>query len=330
MPTAIHQASETFQARFHRRWRHLKDPHVRALAWLLDAPDLLDPKAWQWQGKIASLPEDAGRAASSWLTGLDRAPAELHAFLDLQPFSRLGRYAEKLMAFYFQHEGMLFAHGVQVRAGKNSTVGEFDFLLRDGAHLVHWEFATKFYLLQSAGAQLAEGRRADYFVGPNLADTLGAKMNKILYRQLSLAGHPAAQIHLPRAVNAAQALVKGWLFYHLDDSLPDDPLGVSAGHCRGFWCEMEELEAVCAERFAVLPRLRWLAPAQVEASQAMDRGALRNCLAGHFEEDNMPLLVALLAMEGGQAIEIDRGFIVPDGWRRRAGDRIRQAAAAAA
>ena len=28
---------------FHRKWGHLARPHVRALAWLLDSPDLLDP-----------------------------------------------------------------------------------------------------------------------------------------------------------------------------------------------------------------------------------------------------------------------------------------------
>ncbi|HEX7634981.1 MAG TPA: DUF1853 domain-containing protein, partial [Noviherbaspirillum sp.] len=43
------------QAQFHRRWNHLNDPHVRTLAWLLDAPDLLDPQAPQWQGRIASI-----------------------------------------------------------------------------------------------------------------------------------------------------------------------------------------------------------------------------------------------------------------------------------
>jgi hypothetical protein len=34
--------ASTFQQQFHARWHCLRDPHVRALAWLLDAPDLLD------------------------------------------------------------------------------------------------------------------------------------------------------------------------------------------------------------------------------------------------------------------------------------------------
>ena len=119
-----------YQTRFHKRWSTLHDPHVRALAWLLDAPDLLAPADPRWQYKIASLPKDAAHHAKPWLHALDAAPAELHGFLAIHPLTRLGRYAEKLMAWYFRHQGTLFAHGLQVQAGKNDTIGEFDFLLK--------------------------------------------------------------------------------------------------------------------------------------------------------------------------------------------------------
>jgi hypothetical protein len=321
---------ESFQTRFHRRWNQLNDPHVRALAWLLDAPDLLDPEAPRWQGRIASLAGSAGTDMEQWLLGLDHAPAALHAFLGVQAFTRLGRYAEKLMAFYFQHQGILVAHGVQVRAGKNDTVGEFDFLLRDGAALVHWEFATKFYLLQLTGAAAAADHQDDYFVGPNLADTLGAKMNKILNRQLALAQHPAAQIHLPQPVAAAQALVKGWLFYHNDDPPAARSLGVSKGHCRGFWCTQTELDARMAESYVDLPRLSWLAPAKVHPGSAVSKHALQDKLSAHFEHDTMPVMVALLERQGDYALETSRGFIVPDDWRSRAGEKMQPGATAKA
>lgn len=307
----------SFQAQFHQRWNHLNDPHVRTLAWLLDAPDLLNPDALQWRGRIATLKANASTEAEAWLVDLDRAPASLHAYLAAQHCSRLGRYAEKLMAFYFQHMGILVAHGVQVRAAKNDTVGEFDFLLRHGAALVHWEFATKFYLLESSGA----GLHADYFVGPNLADTLGAKMQKILDRQLALAQHPAAQIHLPQPVASAQALVKGWLFYHDDDPPPIQSLGVSDTHCRGFWCVPGELDAIPGERYVVLPRLSWLAPAKVDVLQTLNRQSLLAMLAAHFARDTMPVLVAVVDRQGDHAIETSRGFFVPDDWRTRAGNR---------
>jgi hypothetical protein len=308
----------SFQSQFHYRWNHLNDPHVRALAWLIDAPDLLDPQAPQWRGKIATLAGNSGQLIEDWLGALDRAPGLLHAYLDVQPFTRLGRYAEKLMAFYFQHQGVLVAHGVQVRAGKNDTIGEFDFLLRRGDDLLHWEFATKFYLLESSGA----GQEPDYFVGPNLADTLGAKMHKILDRQLSLAQHPAAQRHLPQPVSLAQALVKGWLFYHDQDPTPSRSIGVSENHCRGFWCPLSELHDIAAERYTILNRLSWLAPAKIAIEQSLDKKTLEHILSEHFAHDTMPVLVALLIRRGDDLIETNRGFIVPDDWRSRAGERV--------
>ncbi len=318
MPAIPPDLNASFQSQFHLRWNHLNDVHVRALAWLLDAPDLLDAQAPQWRGKIATLGHDAAHEAEGWLAELDRAPSALHAYLAVQPFTRLGRYAEKLMAFYFQHQGILFAHGVQVQAGKTDTVGEFDFLLRQGDGLVHWEFATKFYLLESSGA----GQAPDYFVGPNLADTLGAKMHKILERQLSLAQHPAAQKHLPQSVSAAQALVKGWLFYHDDDPMPTQSAGVSEEHCRGFWCTLAELDANVAGRYAILNRLSWLAPVKITMAQSLDRQALQDILTEHFACDTMPVMLALLAPQSGCLIETSRGFVVPNDWRSRAGERV--------
>ncbi len=311
--------SGSFQDRFHQRWHHLTDPDVRALAWLIDAPDLLDPHAPQWQSKIASLPCTAGADAASWLAELNRDPSRLHAYLAVQPFTRLGRYAERLMAYYFEHQHILVANGLQVRANKNDTVGEFDFLLQQDGALLHWEFATKLYLLEASGM----GAESDYFVGPNLADTLGLKMRKILDRQLALAMHPAAQPYLPQPVSAAQALIKGWLFYH-DSHVPSArPAGVLPEHCRGFWCSLSELDHIDAERYMVLPRLRWLAPERSLLNQTIDRATLTDTLSVHFANDSMPVLIALLRVDDGLAIEYSRGFIVPNDWSRRAGERVR-------
>jgi uncharacterized protein len=184
------------QAQFHGRWQHLQDPDVRALAWLLDSPGLFDADAIVWQGKVACLvlPPDV----ATWLQQLDLDPSPLKQCL--QPAMRLGRYAEKLMGYYLQQQGVLVAQGLPVRAP--NTIGEFDFLWYDGPLLVHWEFATKFYLYE------ASARPNGYFVGPNLADSLDLKMGKILHRQLALGQHPAAAAVLPQPIDRAQALVK--------------------------------------------------------------------------------------------------------------------------
>ena len=313
------KSADNFHTQFHQRCGGLNDPHVRALAWLLLAPDLLDTHAPQWRDKIATLPAYLLDGVDEWLQNLDCQPDVLNNYLDLQPFARLGRYAEKLMAFFLEEKGVLFAHGIQVRAGKNSTIGEFDFLLRINEQLIHWEFATKFYLLEASGA----GDDADYFVGPNLADTLGAKMHKILDRQLLLSTHPAAQIHFPEPVSCAQALVKGWLFYPEDELQQASLFGTSATHCRGFWCTFSETMNLNAERYAILPRLQWLAPAKLLAQQTMDRQALQSYLAEYFIDDTKPVLVVLLEINGDMALETSRGFIVPDDWRTRVGQRVK-------
>ena len=315
-----------FQRRFHARWGHLHDPYVRDMAWLLASPDLLDAAAPQWQGRIASLADFIGPDIELWLMQLDHDPSALHELIASHGFNRLGRYSELLIAFFLRHLGILHAHGLQVRAGKKETLGEFDFLLWDARRgssaapgLVHWEFATKFYLLELDD----RGGRLDSLVGPNLADTLGAKMRKILERQLALSLHPAAQTLLPQAVVSAQALIKGWLFYPTAGSQPRVVPGVASDHCRGFWRPLSELDAIEHHRFLVLPRLRWLAPARAALSACLDRAALATALHEHFSHDSLPVMIALMEQDGEHAVEVERGFIVPDDWAGRASQFVR-------
>ncbi|AWL03644.1 DUF1853 family protein [Massilia oculi] len=305
-------ATSSYQAAFHRRWGHLRRAPVRALAWLLDSPDLLDADAPEWAGRIATLgPVTAGVA--DWLARLDLDPTALDAALGGKTYTRLGLYAEKLMAFYFAEQGRLVRHGLQVRASRNDTVGEFDFLLERGPDaLTHIEFATKFYLLDGGGSS-----EFDALVGPNLADSLGRKMRKVFERQLALGEHPAAQALLPRPVTLAQALVKGWLFYP-SGSWPA-MRGITAGHCRGFWCALAELDEVAGEAFLVLPKLEWLAPLRAPAATAtMDRVELAAVLARQFTASGTPVLVASVRRHDGFVEEIERGFVVPGDWRGRA------------
>jgi uncharacterized protein len=308
----MRDASDSYQAAFHRRWGHLRRARVRALAWLLDSPDLLDANAPHWQGRIAStgpVTPDIER----WLRDLDYDPSRLDAALGPRVYTRLGLYAEKLMAFYFQEQGRLVAHGLQIRANRNDTVGEFDFLLDAGPDAVeHIEFATKFYLLQGE-----EGQQFDALVGPNLADSLGAKMRKIFGRQLELGAHPAAQPLLPRPVAAARALVKGWLFYPAG-SWPAMS-GITAGHCLGFWCALEELDTLGADAFLILPKLQWLAPFRAaQATWLLNRAQLHAELEAQFETNASPVLVSVVRETPGLVEEVERGFIVPNDWRARA------------
>jgi hypothetical protein len=310
----VRAAADNYQSHFARRWGHLRRARVRALAWLLDAPGLLDIDDPHWKGRIATLGPMTPETAR-WLAELDQDPSALDAALGDKIHTRLGLYAEKLMAFYFAWQGRLVAHGVQVRDGPTATIGEFDFLLDAGPDGVeHIEFATKFYLLR--GEDAAAG--FDSFVGPNLADSLGRKMRKVFDRQLQLGAHPAARDMLPRPVTSAKALVKGWLFYPAGTYFA--MAGITAGHCRGFWCTLSELEKMDADRFLILPRLQWLAPFRASsATWMLDRAQLAAEISDHFAAAGTPVLVALVREQPGSIVETERGFIVPDDWHERAG-----------
>jgi hypothetical protein len=333
-----HKSLTAYQAQFHRRYGHLRDAHVRALAWILTAPNVFDAAAPRWHGAIATLDE---ARCDDWLAALDTEPSALRALVDTKPTARLGRYAEKLLEFYLRQQHRLYAANIQIRAAANATIGEFDFLLyghvgREGADgasdgrvhrdrdaLIHWEFATKFYLLESTQGS----PRVDSFVGPNLADTLGAKMSKIMDRQLQLSLHPAAQAYLPLPVSNAQALVKGWLFYREAGVVLPAAMGVAADHCRGFWCTASELAAdplYNDARYSVLPRLSWLAPTQLPVQMTLSPDDLQDALARSFDADPAPVLIVVMGVadETGMAEEISRGFIVPDRWRAMAAQRI--------
>jgi hypothetical protein len=341
--------ADTYQARFERTWGHLTRPHVRALAWLLAAPDLLDPSSPHWQNRIATL-GPVSQAAVDWLAALERDPSPLDAALGSRFYSRLGLYAEKLMAFYFEQHGVLFAHGLQVRANRNDTVGEFDFLLRRDGQLLHWEFATKFYLLDDTAAAAS----FNHLIGPNLADTLGVKMRKTFARQLELAYHPAAQPLLPQAVDHAQALVKGWLFY--PDGAPHALAGISPEHCLGYWTTLSEFAAgrgadlPLQRRYVLMPRLQWLAPmkvrrtdaaapavadaphiaprpnsiAAIDSAMPLDAAGVLDAVRARLEQDMSPVMVATVEEKDGWLVERERGFIAPDDWRALAAARREQ------
>jgi hypothetical protein len=315
----MRDAADSYQSYFARRWHGLTHPHVRALAWLLDSPDLLNAAHPHWRGRIATLPP-AAESAAAWLHMLERDPAPLEAALGGKLHTRLGLYAEKLLAFYFAARGELIAHGLQVRAARNDTVGEFDFLLDAGAGTaLHIEFATKFYLLEGVAPDAL-----DTLVGPNLADGLGQKMRKITSKQLELAHHPAAQAVLPRPVAQAQALVKGWLFY--PRGTVSGMEGLAPDHCRGTWCAADELQQLAGEHFVQVPRMQWLAPVRVdddgEGAVVLARAELAQAVEIHFANPPaMPMLVASVHPEHGAWHESERAFIVPLDWRARAARR---------
>ena len=310
---------ETYQSAFHQQYAHLTDPHVRSLAWLLFSPDLLDEHAdiWHHQIKTFQFSQEKQKSLHAWLNQLDAAPTVLHEAVSAHQFLRLGHYAENLLAFYFKHEGLLYAHGLQVHDDLLGTVGEFDFLLFDPNGLVHLEIATKFYLFH----QLAQnGKDADLFdfLGPKLNDTLGAKMEKIMHRQLALSRHEAAYKMLNERVVEAKALIKGWFFYKSQTNYKLPIKGIASNHCKGYWWTLDEFAQLAIPHALKLDRLDWLAPAQVGIDDVLEKELIIEVLHREFNLNNSPILVAIMKKNGDVMQEFCRGFVVPSDWESRA------------
>lgn len=119
-------------------------------------------------------------------------------------------------------------------------------------------------------------------------------------------------------------------------------------HGRGWWATLDEWwvhaqQAVSAgdvqadEAWAILPRVRWLAPARVAEHAVFSLEAMRERIETHWRERGVaePLLIVSLtraapvaggAPTQGDWIERERGFIVPDYWAPRARHRIEELA----
>jgi hypothetical protein len=274
------------------------DLPVRDLAWLLWSPSLLRDAA---PVPLASLFGDLNEVsrAASWLVELDAAPGPLHNALALKPQTRVGLYAEQLLAFYLAHgPGPRLAMANRPVRIEGRTLGECDFLLTacDGTPL-HWELAVKCYL----HADVQGCRPLAHYVGPNLADRFDLKLARMLTHQLPLGAHPQIAALSPAGPWQSSLCVRGWLFYRWRGLLNrsaqgvamvaandaannaatamtratvlDDASPLAGDHLRGWWTTTAEWPAcaaalraggACGEpvdmRWTVLPRLRWMAP----------------------------------------------------------------------
>ncbi|WP_424195451.1 DUF1853 family protein [Ampullimonas aquatilis] len=295
--------------------------HQTALQWLLTSPDLLNPMHPSCQDVLLDIEK-------SWLdeTELDAAIMSLN--LEKLP-RRIGLYAENLLAVWLRQKTWLLDRNIQLFEGR-VTLGELDFLVQTPRGLQHWELATKFFLGVRSGPTLS-------FVGPNLADSLQAKWQKILHQQLALSRHAAyldyaRQHHLPEQIEA-RALIKGWLFYPLSEQeigqkTEPQKTGpeflLNPTHGRGWWGTISQVMAIAKASWFLVPRHRWLARVQVtdfEAEQVIELNDLKLALESALQKQGGPILLAQVEVDAaGGWTEQARFFVVPDTWPAAAAD----------
>ena len=278
---------------------------VRDLLWVVNSPALLrttadhccDSKSWKLQ-------EHGIRAT------------HLADFMAGKDTRSLGRYFESLISYWLHHVRQVdvLSESLAIREQKQ-TVGEIDFIFIDEqSRMTHWEVAVKFYLF----SPVSYGLRSHY-LGPNAADTLDRKLDRILGHQL-----PLSKEYFPE-VEVRQAFVKGRIFYPLlqPRGLKEHP-ALANDHLDGSWLRHSELRLIDCDserdalnaRYLVLQKPNWLSLVQTldtkvklmsfcEFSDSMDR---------HFSQSERCPLVVQLKREDAGYLESRRFFVVPDNW----------------
>ena len=286
------------------------------LRWLLLSPPLLDTAPGVHSAQVQQFSEAERSAISAWLDDIDRAPQALfeavHAaaatgsdpLLRRPPSLRLGRRAERLMAFFLRHgpTHRLVAAYIPLRQtspdGDCTTLGEIDFLLHDAeGHAWHWELAVKFFLCTAAGPHATP---AD-FIGPDRAENFDSKLRRMFDRQLR---------HLPPPPWSHQtwtpsACARGRLFYRYGSPVPHTP-GVNPDHLQGRWIErdrLDELPQASEPVWHVVPRNDWMCPRPLIAHEGRTLHAIADCL------DDAAAALATMVL-GGNAFEPLPLFVV--------------------
>lgn len=312
-------ASMTAPDSLHDLLLALRTPAVRDLAWALLSPPLLGETVKTQRHPLqASDWMRQPQLLADWLVQQDHDPGTLHAWLAEKPVRRLGFYYERLWQFalHAAADVEVVAANLPIReAGR--TLGELDLLLRDDDGDHHLELAVKFYL-GTGGEDAAD------WLGPGSHDRLDLKLSHLAHHQLPLSSRREArgtlnELHLSETRSAFW--LGGHLFYPWADGCPP-PRGAMPGHYRGGWLHRRDWDAFAATRaearWQPLPRLAWLAPAQLKADEVWSEDVLQQWLSTLRPEAQAQLLVRLEEDQAGDWREVERVFLVSDQWPMRA------------
>jgi hypothetical protein len=295
---------------------------VRDLAWACFAPPLLHIEQLAEDGQnVAACGLSLNPERLRWLEQLDRDPRPLLEHLAQGNNTRLGIYFERLWQFFLRQDAgvELLAQNLPVRDGKR-TLGEFDIIYwcRERQRHFHLELAIKYFLGYRRLTSREPHSRWSEWLGPNANDRLDLKLEQLLQRQARLGQHPLARAQLGRLGIphlVPEIAIKGYLFQSIGDPLPP-PIGFNSELALSRWLPLGELERHLAGletgRFALLPKARWLSPAQVgPAGEFFDRPALAHRLQSLLAAGGRARLVAGLGSGGS---ELCRFFVTANDW----------------
>ncbi|HSH48833.1 MAG TPA: DUF1853 family protein, partial [Halomonas sp.] len=269
-------------------WQH---PLVRDLAWLIDAPDLLQLDNVE-RPSLEELGLDAPQVRQRFLYHLDISPEPLGSQFGETFDHRLGLYHERLWQrlLALAPGTRLLAHNLPVIEAQR-TLGELDLLYtrRDSGLPIHLEVTIKYYLGLPDGPGAADDQAR--WIGPGGMDSLAIKRAHLQQHQLPMANTPQARDALASHLGVSppgrmlqRLAMPGVLFYPMDRTLPA-PRQANPRHLKGQWLRWRDWHRLTDRlprgmRGAWLNRPHWLAFPACE--QLVPLARLSHQLASHF------------------------------------------------
>ncbi len=295
------------------RLLEFRQPAVRDLAWVILSPPM-----------IASSVDGVSCATQQWcadqfeeflgpLKELEHDPAPLMEALQHEGHQKLGKYFENLIAYWLDSNPRydLLARNLQIRDAKK-TYGELDLIVHDRqtGRTGHWEVAVKYYL------ELGQAGDLSSWIGPNRRDNLARKSQHLMHHQAKRCEHPAARELLANRgleVDDAFVLLKGHLFYGasargavLAPAPTDADVVIHPNHEYFWWRTCSEFKNIHGDdelSWFELVKPNWFtSQSGISGSAAMQPWSPASCTG--------PNLIVGMRDD----IEIERGFVVPDGW----------------
>lgn len=198
----------------------------------------------------------------AWLAHF-RKRAVIPAHVSYEGNQRLGFYYQWLWQQLIIHhpDFELVAEELQLHEDKR-TLGAIDFLVFNKSmnQLEHWEVAIKFYLAHQ-----------NRWLGPNSADNLDRKINRMVDHQLAMTSHQAYQTQYAETLGqpvCQRLIVQGRLFDHF--RYEESGSGLSINPCvnKGLWCFQSQADTLSLR---ALSKREWLTPpAYVPTTLEMD------------------------------------------------------------
>lgn len=290
----------------------LSNTHLKRVHWAIFSSQLLSyPFCTNY------IKDEAHRnAVLSLLQKLDQEPRKVDEHFAGLGSMPMGKYFEQLLFYILdkdaRYDVLLKNH--QIRQ-ENRTIGEIDLIVKDTktGEIEHWEIALKFYL------QSKYSRKHSEMIGPNAADNLARKMNKLTKHQLPISTnlHDAGILDTSQISN--KLLLKGQFFYHLS------PIGTSRicpdqadpSHESGWWCRVSEIAKGMNESllWTIINKPEWIGKLSYQNSHnLLEYSDLNDLLKQYFQVGSRSVLCVGLKEKNGTWEERSRGFVVADDW----------------